>query len=115
MNESNKDPNQETPKRVTPDQINAVINGATGNVRSRRSTDEWSNTGTNVSYNDATAPGGGGAVGTGQASGQSATGASISQAAEPHVASSNSNPEAADHIMPDDMNDGLDRKTSGTP
>lgn len=57
--------------------IDAIIQSPTDAARARRHTDTWSNQGTNISYEGATAPGGGGSVGTGQASGQDAVGARI--------------------------------------
>ena len=52
---------------------------ATAQVRRHSAGDAGlATTGTNVSYEGATAPGGGGSVGTGYASGQEATGAAIS-------------------------------------
>ncbi len=62
--------------------INSIITGATGAVHSRHSHESWGNTGTNISYEGTTAPGSGGSVGTGQASGSDATGASINTAGE---------------------------------
>lgn len=59
--------------------IDAIINSPTEAVRSRHTTGaNYANTGTNISYEGATAPGSGGSAGTGQASGQDATGARIS-------------------------------------
>jgi hypothetical protein len=56
--------------------INAIISSATENVHARRSgaSHRLANTGTNISYEGPTAPGGGGSVGTGYSSGHSATG-----------------------------------------
>lgn len=71
----------DTPQRKktsTAANIDAIISSATDNVRARRHRTNWSNTGTNISYEGPTAPGGGGSVGTGQASGQNAVGARIS-------------------------------------
>ena len=45
-------------------------------------TSRYANTGTNISYEGATAPGGGGASGTGNASGQPATGSRITTTRE---------------------------------
>lgn len=60
------------------DRINGIITSPTEHVRSTlHHQGDWSNTGTNTSYEGTTAPGGGGSVGTGQGSGQSATGATI--------------------------------------
>lgn len=57
--------------------IDDIIQSPTEKARSHRHRQTWSNTGTNVSYEGSTAPAGGGSVGTGEASGHSATGASI--------------------------------------
>lgn len=61
--------------------IDAIISSPTENVRSRRSSETWSNTGTNISYEDETAAGGAGSVGTGQGTGAH-TGATISGSSE---------------------------------
>ncbi len=55
----------------------AVAHSATAQVRRRSGGDLLASTGTNVSYEGATAPGAGGSVGTGYASGQPATGEKI--------------------------------------
>lgn len=57
--------------------IDAIISSPTENVRSRHTQQTWSNTGTNISYEGQTAPGGAGSVGTGQSSGQNAVESSI--------------------------------------
>lgn len=62
--------------------LDSVIGSPTENVRAKRSDATWSNTGTNISYEGQTAPAGGGSVGTGESSGQSATGSSINAANE---------------------------------
>lgn len=64
-------------RHVSVGQINAIIGSATQAVRSRLHSGQWSGTGTNISYEGATAPGGGGCAGTGQTSGQSGTGTRI--------------------------------------
>lgn len=65
-------------KTTSAGRINAIINSATAAVHNRHHyASNWANTGTNISYEGATAPGGGGSAGTGQASGQSATGIRI--------------------------------------
>lgn len=110
-----KDEGQTPPeKRINVDEINAIIGGATGNVRSRRSTNDWSDTGTNISYEGATAPAGGGSVGTGQASGQDATGASISVAPDPDGTRTNQSPNDLPTTTPE-QDDSLDRDFTGTP
>lgn len=55
------------------ERLDSIISSPTQNVRARHTGNTWSNTGTNISYEDQTAPGAGGSVGTGQASGQNAT------------------------------------------
>jgi hypothetical protein len=58
--------------------IDGIIGSATNNVRSRhRHTSDWTNTGTNTSYEGASTTLGGGAAGTGYTSGQSGVGSSI--------------------------------------
>ncbi len=69
--------------------LDAIISSPTDAVRSRRTTDGWSHQGTNISYEGQTAPGGSGSVGTGEASGGTATGARISSS------------EAYDHAHPE--------------
>jgi len=97
--------------------LDAIISSPTDAARSRRSTDGWSNQGTNISYEGQTAPGGMGSVGTGQGSGQSATGARISSsdAYEHANAGKEKNEKGEDLIKPDEENDELDRDTLGTP
>ena len=55
--------------------LDSIITSATNAVQSRHSTATHGTTGTNISYDGATPPGGGGSVGTGFASGQESTGA----------------------------------------
>lgn len=57
--------------------IDSIISSATENVRSRRSNKNWSNTGTNTSYEGASTTLGGGAAGTGETSGQTGVNAHI--------------------------------------
>ena len=57
--------------------LDSIIRSATDAARSHRHSDSLGNTGTNISYEGPTAPGAGGSVGTGQASGQDAVGARI--------------------------------------
>ena len=79
--EQNKNPEQGKNKKRKRSgraaNIDAIITSATEAARSHRHTDTWSNQGTNISYEGPTAPGAGGSVGTGLASGQDATGAHI--------------------------------------
>jgi len=69
----------ERPKRrLTKAEVDAITPNPTNVVRSRKHRDTLAGTGTNISYEGATAPGGGGSVGTGNSSGQNATGSKIS-------------------------------------
>jgi hypothetical protein len=100
--------------------LDAVIGntGATSAARSHKHTDTWSNQGTNISYEGATAPGSGGSVGTGQASGQDATGARVSTSANDDYASHSKKDKdnrGENQLKPDEHNDNLDRDTLGTP
>lgn len=81
--EEQDDPKQETTEKKshsTAASIDAIISSPTQNVRSRLSgsSGRLANTGTNITYDGPTAPGGGGSVGTGYSSGNSATGAGLS-------------------------------------
>lgn len=83
--EGEKDESQEqhTEKRKSRSSaasIDAIISSPTENVHARRSgaSHRMANTGTNISYEGPTAPGGGGSVGTGYSSGHSATGSGTS-------------------------------------
>lgn len=67
----------EEKKQTSAAGLDSIISSPTGNVRARHKTGTWGNTGTNISYEGQTAPGGMGSVGTGEASGQDATGARI--------------------------------------
>jgi hypothetical protein len=82
---------QDTPKkktrRVTAATLDAIINSPVQAVRSHLHRGDWSHTGTNISYEGTTAPGSGGSVGTGEASGQDAVGARISTRDESDFAS----------------------------
>jgi hypothetical protein len=89
QNEQNKDlsqdqgeqhntPNRRNVKGGNAANIDSIISSATDNVRSRhRHTSDWTNTGTNTSYEGASTTLGGGAAGTGYTSGQSGVGARI--------------------------------------
>lgn len=76
----NKETGQQKPKEEMPyipaGQAADVYRSPTAAVTPQHSTN-YANTGTNVSYEGATAPGGGGSVGTGEASGQPAVGSTI--------------------------------------
>jgi len=96
--------------------IDAIIGSATDGARSHRHTDTWSNQGTNISYEGATAPGGGGSVGTGQASGQDAVGARISSDDEQDYANAGREKDKGEDLSkPEEQGDELDRDTMGTP
>ena len=96
--------------------IDAIIGSPTDAARAHRHTDQWSNQGTNISYEGATAPGGGGSVGTGQASGQDAVGARISSNDEyDHAMAGNKKDKGEELIKPEEKDDDLDRETLGTP
>lgn len=77
IDEQNKQDKQTDIKNNNASVIDGIIESPTQNVRSRRSSLNMGNTGTNISYEGATAPGAGGSVGTGESSGKSATGATI--------------------------------------
>ena len=82
--------NKETPKkrsRVSAAAIDAIINSPVAAVRSHLHRGDWSHTGTNISYEGTTAPGSGGSVGTGEASGHDAVGARITTRDESDFAS----------------------------
>ncbi|HTM66254.1 MAG TPA: hypothetical protein VL093_08040 [Flavipsychrobacter sp.] len=77
--ENNQDQDKQKKRHSgTAASIDGIINSPTEAARSHRHTDQWSSQGTNISYEGATAPGGGGSVGTGYASGQDAVGARVS-------------------------------------
>ncbi len=121
------------------DRINNIITSPTGAVRSRtHHGGTHGDTGTNVSYEGNTAPGGGGSVGTGEASGQSATGSRITGAdtdegvhhrhntEEQGERQGTNNPyndkrdaseetDGSGNPLQRDHDDALDRNTLGTP
>jgi hypothetical protein len=79
LEENNQDHDKQKKRHSgTAASIDGIINSPTEAARSHRHTDQWSNQGANISYEGATAPGGGGSVGTGYASGQDAVGARVS-------------------------------------
>lgn len=113
-------------------QLDALISSPTGNVHARHHQGahgtSLADTGTNISYEGATAPGAGGSVGTGEASGQSASGSSItstsadqavSGANHPHSEQQKTDDEAghtgADNPLQKQHDDEMDRDTVGTP
>ncbi len=102
--------------------INSIISSPTAAVRGRHShSSSGANTGTNVSYEGATAPGGGGSVGTGDASGQSASGSRIAvgdeyyTAGEAHKHGDKTTNDSTENLLQKDHDDALDRSTTGTP
>jgi hypothetical protein len=108
--------------KANADRLNSIINSPTESVRSRRSGDTLSSTGTNTSYEGSTAPAGGGSVGTGNASGKSAVDARISSDhSNDYVRSARTGKRGRDKkkgeriIKPGRKNDNLDRDTLGTP
>lgn len=103
--------------------INSIISSPTAAVRGRHAhSSSGANTGTNVSYEGATAPGGGGSVGTGDASGQSASGSRIAVGDEYYTANEahkhpnkNTDNSPTENLLQKDHDDALDRPTTGTP
>lgn len=102
-------------KKMTASQLDAITNNPTESVRSRRTGDSLSNTGTNITYEGATAPAGGGSVGTGQASGKDATDPRIATGHPNEQIKDTGDAQDEDPIRPDRHNDELDRDTLGTP
>lgn len=113
-------------------QLDALISSPTNAVHARHHQGlhghHLADTGTNISYEGATAPGGGGSVGTGEASGQSATGSSITttdadvtvtNAHQPHAqqqgADNDGSQTGEDNPLQRQHDDELDRDTVGTP
>lgn len=94
--------------------LDSIISSPTDAARSHRHTDTWSNQGTNTSYEGATAPGGGGSVGTGQASGQDAVGARISTTSGDEAVTGRNEQDGENLTKPEQHNDNLDRDTLGT-
>lgn len=100
--------------------IDGIIGSPTENVRSRRSSADWSNTGTNISYEGNTAPAGGGSVGTGQSSGKEAVDPRINandayDNVRNPIERDESSTDGEQLMKPDRKNDQLDRDTLGTP
>jgi len=81
-NERVSDPSQNEKKHSSAASIDSIISGATDAVHSRMSQETWGNTGSNISYEGPTAPGSGGSVGTGDASGQDAVHSTINTNSE---------------------------------
>ncbi len=71
-NRQDQNADERQKKAASAERIDSIISSPTDAVRSRRHTDTWSNNGTNISYEGNTAPGAGGSVGTGNASGTDA-------------------------------------------
>jgi hypothetical protein len=96
------------------DMLDNIINSPTERARSNRSSDTFSNQGTNISYEGATAPGSGGSVDTGDSSGKPADNARISSSDEnDYIKSSGKSVE--EEIKMRDNGDELDRGFTGTP
>jgi hypothetical protein len=119
-------------RHVSAAQLDALISSPTNAVHARHHQglhgQHLADTGTNISYEGATAPGGGGSVGTGQASGQSATGSSItstdadltvSGAHHPHTSQQGADDRGSHtgegNPLQKQHDDELDRDTVGTP
>lgn len=124
-------------KRVSAERIDSIISSPTDAVHSRHTSGrDMGNTGTNVSYEGATAPGGGGSAGTGETSGQPATGSRITVPDPEEAANAGSNHpyndkrNAEEEQTPEqprqgnkgdappsykDHDDNLGRETLGTP
>ena len=119
-------------RHVSAAQLDALIGSPTNAVHARHHQglhgQHLADTGTNISYEGATAPGGGGSVGTGQASGQSATGSSITSTDADLTVSgahhAHSPQQGADDAgrhtgeenpLQKQHDDELDRDTVGTP
>lgn len=119
-------------KHFSAAQLDSLISSPTAAVHARHHQSSHgthlADTGTNISYEGQTAPGGGGSVGTGEASGQSATGSSIastdadlsvSGAHHPHSPQQKADDEAghtgADNPLQKQHDDEMDRDTVGTP
>lgn len=81
-NERVSDPSQNEKKHSSAASIDSIISGATDAVHSRTHSADWGNTGTNISYEGPKAPGSGGSVGTGEASGQDAVHSTINTNSE---------------------------------
>lgn len=129
---SQAQPDQGEKRHSSAAQLDMLISSPTANVHARHHQGlhghHLGSTGTNISYEGATAPGAGGSVGTGEASGQSATGSSItttsadqavSGANHPHTEQQQTDDEAghtgADNPLQKQHDDEMDRDTVGTP
>ncbi|MBS1630366.1 MAG: hypothetical protein JST27_09935 [Bacteroidetes bacterium] len=82
---------------------------ATAQVNPHR-TDDLANTGTNVWYEGATAPGSGGSSGTGYTSGQAGTGASISSPSDFDELDLSKHPEAKPGTETEEQTDNASEK-----
>lgn len=110
--------NRKNPDAGSVASINSIINSPTDQVRSRRHTDTLSNTGADISYEGATAPGSGGSAGTGDSSGKDAVGARIStNDGYESVSGKNGSKEGKGEALtkPEKHDDSLDRGITGTP
>jgi hypothetical protein len=121
-----KDNEQDKPKmtdeqakkhhKTTAADIDSIITGATDAVRSRQSSGNMGSTGTNVSYEGATAPGGAGSAGTGYGSGQDATGAGINEGNEDDLIREEKRKDEKDEDEDDaDNAEDKDDETLGNP
>jgi len=109
--------------------LDALISSPTEAVHARHHAGRThGDTGTNISYEGQTAPGAGGSVGTGEASGQSATGSRIASTDADLTVSGATNPQSDQQGADDsgsqtgehnplqkEHDDNLDRDTVGTP
>lgn len=116
-------------RHVSAAQLDALITSPTNAVHARHhSGRHHGDTGTNISYEGQTAPGAGGSVGTGEASGQSATGSSITStdadltvsgahhSKTPQQGADDSGHHTGEHNpLQKEHDDNLDRDTVGTP
>jgi hypothetical protein len=117
-NQENHDDKQKKSRSGSAANLDSIMRSATDAARSHRHHTTWSNTGTNISYEGPTAPGAGGSVGTGMASGQDAVGARIrTDDALDHVSTRKhtEDSEGEEMVKPEQHNDELDRDTLGTP
>ncbi|XZF14389.1 hypothetical protein ACTHGU_21615 [Chitinophagaceae bacterium MMS25-I14] len=101
-------------RHVSAAELDSIIGSATDAVHNRHAGSELGSTGTNVSYEGPTAPGGGGAVGTGYASGSDATGADISTTNENDLVRENPD-DAKDEKSSEGKKAADDDDTIGNP
>lgn len=115
--ENKEQTEQEHPKKhSSAASIDSIITGATDAVHSRHASSNLGNTGTNISYEGATAPGGSGSVGTGYSSGQDATGSTINTEGEnDFVRDHKPKDEEAEEAAHDEEEKPKDEDTLGNP